>query len=233
MAQTTRNQIKAYKIQIEKNAGMPIQVDSLFCSHAHHDTQHGNTRDSTNDKAQQPQHTRRFDTCHIRAPIFLVGQTVACRRPGALVNKLESAWLEGVWLGRDNKTDGHLIETSNGMVRSRVQRRRWDTTLLNAMVWDLWNVTLVTRGRPIKVHSDREPILMRPIPKEHFNLPDDHDTTTTRTAAAAPSQETTSMGNSTICRRTNACEASTDRSRGRISSAKNKNISLSSRNGHN
>ena len=95
----------------------------------------------------------------------------------------------GVWLGRDRKTDGHLIDTSNGMVRSRVQRRRWDTTLLNAMVWDLWNVTLVTRGRPIMVHSDREPILMRPIPKEHFNLPDDPDTATT---AAAPSQETTS-----------------------------------------
>ena len=43
-------------------------------------------------------------------PILLVGEAVACRRPGALVNKLESAWLEGIWLGRDSKTDEHLIE---------------------------------------------------------------------------------------------------------------------------
>ena len=29
----------------------------------YHDTQHGNTHDSTNDKTRQQQHTRRFDTC--------------------------------------------------------------------------------------------------------------------------------------------------------------------------
>ena len=55
-------------------------------------------------------------------------------------NKLESAWLEGIWLGRDSKTDEHLIGTPNGMVRcralkSRVERRRWDIDLLNAMIW--------------------------------------------------------------------------------------------------
>ena len=38
-----------------------------------------------------------------QSPILLVGE-VACKRPGALVNKLESAWLEGIWLGRDSKT---------------------------------------------------------------------------------------------------------------------------------
>ena len=118
-------------------------------------------------------------------PILLVGEAVACRRPGALVNKLESGWLEGVWLGRDNKTDEHMIGTPNGMVRSRalkrrVERRRWDTTLLNAMGWDLWKPTPVTRGRPLKVRSDREPILM--------------DTATTATAAA-PSQDTTGAKN--------------------------------------
>ena len=99
-----------------------------------------------------------------QSPILLVGEAVACRRPGTLVNKLESVWLEGIWLGRDSKTDEHLIGTPNGMVRCRalkrrVERRRWDTNLLNAMVWDPWNPTPVTRGKPLKVRSDREPIV--------------------------------------------------------------------------
>ena len=36
-----------------------------------------------------------------QSPILLVGEAVACKRPGALVNKLGSAWLEGIWLGRE------------------------------------------------------------------------------------------------------------------------------------
>ena len=65
------------------------------------------------------------------------------------VNKLESAWLENIWLGRDSKTDEHLIGTPSGTARSRalkrrVERRRWDASLLNAIVWDPWNPTPVT-----------------------------------------------------------------------------------------
>ena len=117
-------------------------------------------------------------------PILLVGEAVACRRPGALVNKLESAWLEGTWLGRDE----HLIGTPNGMVRSRalkrrVERLRWDPSLLNAMVWDPWHPKPVPRGRPLEVRSDREPILMGPIPRVQFTPPDDPDAVTTVTPA--------------------------------------------------
>ena len=46
---------------------------------------------------------------------------MACRRPGALVNKSPSAWP-----GRDSKTDEHLFGTSNGMVRGRALKRRGD-----------------------------------------------------------------------------------------------------------
>ena len=82
------------------------------------------------------------------------------------------------------------------MVRSRamkrrVERRRWDSSLMNAMVWDPWNPTPVTRGRPLKVRSDREPILMGPIPRVRFTLPDEPDAVTTA-APAIPVQETTS-----------------------------------------
>ena len=67
-------------------------------------------------------------------------------------------------------------------------QRGWGTNLLNAMVWNPWNPTPVTRGRPLKVRSDREPILMGPLPRAHVTSPDDPDTVTT---AAVPTQETT------------------------------------------
>ena len=39
-----------------------------------------------------------------------------------------------------------------------------------------WKPKPFTRGRPLKVRSDREPILIGPIPKVRLNLPDDPDT---------------------------------------------------------
>ena len=59
---------------------------------------------------------------------------------------------------------------------------------MNAMVWDPWNPTPVTRGRPLKVRSDREPILMGPLPRVCVTSPDDPNTVRT---AAVPTQETT------------------------------------------
>ena len=76
-------------------------------------------------------------------------------------------------------------------MKRRVERRRWDPSLLNAMVWDPWNPTPVTGGRPFKVRSDHEPILMGPIPRVRFTLPDEPDAVTTA-APAVPIQETTS-----------------------------------------
>ena len=188
-----------------------LSKSKVFCSHDYHDTQHGSTRDSTDDRTQQPQHTRRFDTCHIKNQILLVGEAVACRRPGAMLKKLESAWVEGVWLGRESKTDKYLLGTPpcSGMVPSRavarrVERRRWDTTFLSAGPTET-DTSLARKA--LEVLSDREPVLVGPIPKVHVNLSDDPDTAPTISAAAAPSQGDNVEGDNTICRRTNACEA--------------------------
>ena len=169
---------------------LPAHLVTTTRSMAWQDTRFHKRQDSTTTAYEKVPHMSNQN------PILLVGQAVACKRPGALVNKLESAWLEGVWLGRDSETDEHLIGTPNGTVRSlaskrRVERRCWESTLLNAMVWATWKPTPVTRGRQLKVRSDREPFLMGPIPIVQFNLPDDPDTATTATAAV-PSQETTS-----------------------------------------
>ena len=74
-------------------------------------------------------------------------------------------------------------------LKRRVERRRWDINFLSAMVWDPWNPTPVTKGKPLKVRSDREPILVRPLPRVHVTSPADPDVVTT---AAVPTQETTS-----------------------------------------
>ena len=107
-------------------------------SHGYHDTQQWQytrfhkRQDSTTTAYEKIRHMS------YQSPILLVGEAVACRRPGALVNKLESAWLEGIWLGRDSKTDEHLNRYTEWHGRSRalkrrVERRRWDVTLLNAI----------------------------------------------------------------------------------------------------
>ena len=119
IVQTIRNQIKAYKFQIEKNSGITIKDDSPLSTHL---------VTTTRSMAVHtiPQATRFNNNSNItnQNPILLVGEAVACRRPGALVNKLKAAWLESIWLGRESKTDEHLIGAPNGMVRSRALKRR-------------------------------------------------------------------------------------------------------------
>ena len=160
---------KPTKSKSRRTQESPSKPAALY-SPGYHDTQHGNTRDSTKDKTQRQQHTRRFDTCLTKAQSCSLERQLRADDQEHWSKNLESSWLEGIWLGRHSKTDEHLIVTPNGMVRSRalkrrVERRRSDTTLLNAMIWDLWKPTPVTRGRPLKVRSDRETILMGPIPR--------------------------------------------------------------------
>ena len=118
-AETIRNQIKAYKIQIEKNSGITITADSPLLTwlprHAAWQyTRFHKRQDSTTTAYEKIRHMS------YQSPILLVGEAVACRRLGALVNKLESAWLEGIWLGRafDRYTEWHgsqpCVETSSG-----------------------------------------------------------------------------------------------------------------------
>ena len=142
-----RSKTKSKSRRTHESPSKPTALHSL----GFHDTQHGNARDSTKDKTQRQQHTRRFNTC---------------------CTKAQSCSLE-----RQLRADDQ---------ERRVERRRWDTTLLNAMIWDPWKPTPVTRGRPLKVRSDREPILMGPIPRLQVNPPDDADT------VATPNLETTS-----------------------------------------
>ena len=87
---------------------------TVLGSHGHHDTQHGSTRQDSTTRAYE-----KFRLMSYQNPILLVGEAVACRRFGALLNKLESAWLESIWLGRDSKTDEHLSSTRTSPTANR------------------------------------------------------------------------------------------------------------------
>ena len=98
------------KIQIEKNRGSTIHADSPRLTWLPRRAVQQYTRfyrrlDSKTTACEKIRHMPNQN------PILLVGKAVACRRPGALVNKLESAWLEGVWLGRASKIEEHVIGT--------------------------------------------------------------------------------------------------------------------------
>ena len=103
-------------------------------------------------------------------PLVEMGEAVICRRPGSQLNKLELHWLEGVYLGRDARTDEHLVGTPGGVTRSRaikrkVESKRWGGALMRAMTWTPWAATPTIRGRPPLKRSEQEPILLGPLPR--------------------------------------------------------------------
>ena len=134
---TIRAQMLAYKIQIEKNAKMKLDKDSdiltWFPRHAAWQYTRFHKRRDTGLTGYEKLRLVRY-----AQPILMPGEAVLRRRPCAVVNKLQSQWLEGVWLCRDSKTDEHLIGTPQGATRSRAlkrktEERRWDPMLIAAM----------------------------------------------------------------------------------------------------
>ena len=97
--QTVRNQIKAYKIQIEKNSGVTIRDDSPLLTwlprHAAWQYTRFHKRQDSTTAYEKIRHMS------YQSPISLVGEAVAGRQPGTLCSRFESAWFEGIWLGRD------------------------------------------------------------------------------------------------------------------------------------
>ena len=106
------------------------------------------------------------------------GELVLSRRPGAHLHKAESWFVYGAWVGRDGRTDEHLVLTKAGVVRSRAVRRLtpdrcWSTMLVDEMKWTPWKTSLVQRGRPPKQQEEQEPIQSAPMPTAEaaFSLP--------------------------------------------------------------
>ena len=118
------------KIQIEKNSRIIIKDDSSLLTWLSRQAAWQCMRF----RKQQDSTTAYEKISHI----LLVGEAVANRRPETLCIRRKSAWLEGIWFGRDSEMNEHLIGTPNDIIRystlkRRMKRQRRDINFLNAM----------------------------------------------------------------------------------------------------
>jgi hypothetical protein len=167
--QTIRKQFKALMLAAEIRLKKKIGVDSAFLAwlprHAAWLYNRYHVRADTKLTPYEKTHQKKYMN-----PVVEIGEAVVCRRPGAAQNKLELTWLEGLWLGRDARTNEHIIGTPTGVTRSRairrkVAERRWDPVLFESMTWTPWAPSPITRGRPPIQRSLQEPILLGPLPR--------------------------------------------------------------------
>ena len=101
-------------------------------------------------------------------PLVTFGELVLARRPGAHLQKAESWFVYGAWVGRDSRNDEHIILTKAGVLRSRAVRRLtpdrcWSSDLVTHMEWTPWRTAAVMRGRPPK-ETGGEPLVSAPMP---------------------------------------------------------------------
>ena len=167
--QTVRKQVRALKLAVEKRLGIKITTMSEFLTwlprHAAWLYNRYHVRSDANLMPYEKTHSLKY-----QRPLVEMGEAVVCRRPGAQLNKLELTWLEGVWLGRDSRTDEHLIGTPSGICRSRagkrkVESKRWDLELFQQMKWTPWQSTPTSRGRIPIPRTEQEPIVLGPMPR--------------------------------------------------------------------
>jgi len=167
--QTIRKQIKTYKYDIEKNIQKVIpHTADLMHWLPRHSAWVYNRFHVRSDTRLTPY--EKVNMLKYQKPLVQIGEAVLCRRPGAVLNKLEMQWLEGVWLGKDAKTDEHFVGTAQGLCRARaikrkIPSRRWDAALIDKMVWTPWKPSPVTKGRPPVARTDQEPVLLGPLPR--------------------------------------------------------------------
>ena len=115
--------------------------------------------------------TKRFVDRNTEKEILPLGERLLARRPGADVNQLLQPWVTGLWLGRDTLSDGHLIGTAAGVMRSRAVRRlqepaRWVPAAMHAMLFTPWSPRLNLPGRSrLQRPACEEPIEAGTLPR--------------------------------------------------------------------
>ena len=98
------------------------------------------------------------------------GVLILARRPGAQVQKSQTQFVYGCWLGRDSHTDEHIVGSKVGLFRTRTVRslaedKSWSAEAVTDMEWTPWKTAATTRGRPPKaaVEETNEPIWNAPL----------------------------------------------------------------------
>lgn len=90
---------------------------------------------------------RRLKGVNYRGEVVEFAECVWARIPGRTrTDKLEPRWTAGVWVGKVESSDEHLVGTSTGIVRARsIMRRpepeRWDQEIYRSMVGRPWSIS--------------------------------------------------------------------------------------------
>jgi hypothetical protein len=96
-----------------------------------------------------------------RGEIFLFGQPVMGKLRET-VPKLEPRWAPGVWLGRSNQSDEHLIGTANGILLSRsvkaMHRDDIQQDVFGQMQWTPWKKAAVELKDEVEEEKPKEVI---------------------------------------------------------------------------
>ena len=99
------------------------------------------------------------------------------KKQGKRRQKMDASMEPGIWLGRTEESDEHLVGTSRGVQRCRTVRRReesnqWDHRLFAEVKGVPWNLTLeaVARGRPKKVFVHFAAPLPEVVPQKDGTL---------------------------------------------------------------
>ena len=86
------------------------------------------------------------------SPLLCIGENVLARRSGVPDNRLSSAWVLGIWLGRSTETNEHIVGTAAGVIKARTVKRRplelqYDKGPFEAMVFPPWSTSDLKESR--------------------------------------------------------------------------------------
>ena len=82
------------------------------------------------------------------SPLLEFGENVLARRSGVPDNRLNSAWVSGLWLGRSTETNEHIVGATSGIVRARrVKQKPGSEQVGHDRLRDDGLHALVTEGR--------------------------------------------------------------------------------------
>ena len=142
MQQTLFGQARTLRLQLQDRLGMEITSNNCIFPWIIKHSQFLLNRYMTHEDGQTS-YFRRWKKDY-QTGLCEFGETVLFRMPGKLKDKADTAWHEGIWLGKDTEADESLVFGNGTMHKVRTVRRvvpskQWNKKLhqaLNVTPWD-------------------------------------------------------------------------------------------------
>ena len=142
MQQTLYGQARTLRLQLQEHLGVEITSNDCIFPWIVKHAQFLLNRYLTHEDGQTS-YFRRWKKDY-QTGLCEFGETVLFKLPGKLREKADTAWFEGIWLGKDTEADESLVFGNGSMHKVRTVRRvvpskQWNRTLhkaLNVTPWD-------------------------------------------------------------------------------------------------